>query len=163
MKKIFILTLVMVFGLASVCFAGIEQGKSEVGANYTRQDVDGIVISMVNFNYGYFMTDELQLSGNLMLMEAEDFELIGLDGQAKYHLIQEGSEIVPYVGAQLGNVSISGPGFSESATSYGFMGGAKYFVSEDASVNVEYNYKNVMYEGGDITITTLSVGMSVYF
>ena len=43
------------------------------------------------------------------------------------------------------------------------MGGAKYFVTEDASVNVEYNYKNVMYEGGDITITTLSVGMSVYF
>ena len=162
MRKIFILTLVIVFGLASVSFAGVEEGKSEIGGNITRQDIDGIVLTMVNLNYGYFMTDEVQLTGNMMLMKAEGYKALALEGQGRYHFIL-GEEYVPYVGGLIGTFNIDGDGFSESAMSYGFMGGVKYFVSEDTSFNLEYNYKNVMYDSGDISITTTTAGMAIYF
>ena len=118
---------------------------------------------MVNMTFGYFMTDEVQLSGNLMLMEAEGMKSMAFEGQGRYHFILEGQEYVPYVGAQLGTFNMDSDYGSESAMSYGFLGGAKYFISEDLSLNLEYNYKNVMYDSGDITITTLTVGGAIYF
>ena len=163
MRKILILMLVMVFGLASVAFAGVEQGKSEIGVYVSMQSSDYADVTIINFNYGRFMTDEFQLTGNLMLMEAEDLEATALEVQGKFHFIQEGQEFIPYAGGLLGNFSVSGPGFSESAISYGFLGGVKYFVSEDTSVNLELTYRNIMFDAGDETTTALTAGFAIYF
>ncbi len=164
MRKIIILTLVMVFGLASVCFAGVEQGRSEIGGNLSRQSFEGMTMTMLNFYYGYFVTDEVQVTGNLMLMDMDgEATLRSTEVQGRYHFILEGEEYVPYVGGLLGSMTVEAGNFSETATSYGFLGGVKYFLDEDFSVNAEYVHKTITVSGESGTITMLTLGFAVYF
>lgn len=198
MKKYGIIVAILAFTLvASSAFAaGIGKGAKEIGAfgsiSDTTMEFDGAesesLSATVQANFGYFVTDGLQVGGAVFNQQSKDeftsggttseseTSTMGLDGFAKYHFYKKGQTVVPYVGAQLGYVSSTttddeGNESDGTAISYGAMGGAKFFVSESVSFNAELNYK--LYEldfdfGGttataDVTDLSVLLGFSVYF
>jgi opacity protein-like surface antigen len=110
---------------------------------------------------GYFVTDGLQIGGSAMdtLSKSKttgsdptDSNTFDLDMYAKYHIYPNFwasnrilKPIVPYFGAQGGWINVSsrtkGDSSSDNAFSYGVMGGVKYFVADNISVNGELNYR----------------------
>lgn len=138
---------------------------------------------------GYFILDGLQVGGSVMdtLSESKttgsdstDSNTFDLDLFVKYHIYPKVwasnhvlKAIVPYVGVQGGWINVysktKGASTSGDSISYGGMGGIKYFISEDVSLNGEYNYRHY-----DVTIgknnpkttsddSKILFGFSVYF
>lgn len=170
--------------------AGIGQGSSEFGVfgSLSRQtmnledegDTDKITTNVLMgvANYGYFLTDKVQLGGTLLYMGAnskdggeDSFRMLGLDLVGKYHFYSKGQSVVPYLGIQAGilNMSFEGDGYDDSSSSfsYGAMGGLKYFITENTSFNTELNYRRYKmdFEDSKATINNLSllIGFSIYF
>jgi opacity protein-like surface antigen len=164
MKKILLVALVLVMAFSTAVFAGVEQGKQEIGGSISKYDTDAAEVTLIFANYGMFVTDELQVAGNILIMDTDaDASATGLEAQAKYHFIEVNDITVPYAGGYLGHFNMEVGGDSESAISYGFMFGVKHFISEDTSINAEYNHKVVMMDAGDEDLTVMSVGFAVYF
>ena len=154
---------------------GIEQGKKELGVGFSQQETKSdnfeMTMTTINLMFCYYVTPEILVAGNLFIIgtEADGSESTTtvLEMQGKYHFIIEQPEIVPYLGLQVGTYSMDADGMDGSGSSYGYMGGVKYFMAEDTSINLEYNWKTVSMEIGgynaDSDITTLSIGASLYF
>lgn len=198
MRKCIVLLFVvaMTFCMQSSALAagaGIGAGSSEVGVQsslmFTTTKPEGggetkDTTTMFLANYGYFITDGLQVGGSLLTSGTSSEDIYGtetssvttgFDAFAKYHFYRKGQTVVPYVGAQLGVVGVSmDSGYGEatgSALSYGGMGGVKFFMSEKTSLNLELNYRHydidMDYDGytskSKTDSTALLIGFSVYF
>lgn len=170
--------------------AGIGQGSSELGVfgslshqtmNIKEEgDTDKITTNVLMgvVNYGYFLTDKVQLGGTVLYMGTnskdggeDSLHIWGLDLVGKYHFYSKGQSVVPYMGIQAGilNIGFKGDEYDDSSTSfsYGAMGGLKYFITENTSFNTELNYRRYKmdFEDSKATINNLSllIGFSVYF
>ncbi len=175
MKRYLVILCIMVVTVlicpkADSAVSGVQQGTSEIGGYGSLQSISGggttIKLTTIAATYGYFLTDEIQLNGTILYVGAGDgttTSLKGLDLQGKYHFYQKGQTAIPYVGIQLGSIATEDAGTSSTSTSYGAMGGLKYFISENTSVNPELNYRSYQFSGVSVTSTALLVGFSVYF
>jgi opacity protein-like surface antigen len=132
-------------------------------------------IDMTNIQaaIGHFFTDNLEVNFAPMIMRiepegADDVLLYNYFVNLKYNFYQEGATTIPYLGVQTGITGYEAAGDDDSDLSYGAMGGVKFFVSEEVSVNLELNYLKTTFDadvGGDIDldVTSLFVGLSWYF
>lgn len=121
-------------------------------------------------SFGVFTTSQLQIGAALMQQtvstDVEDSGAQFLEGFVKFHFNQD-TDTVPYVGALLGTVTFYSGDESATGTTWGAMAGVKFFVSEDLSVNAEYNIRNFVIDiaGVEFTSTTGTalLGLSYYF
>jgi len=171
MKKVFLLALMILFSMVSISYAQIEAGTKEFGVaiSYTiPEEGDNTYTAMANF--GYFITPKLQLGISGFTLGGTDYSSDGVFGTVKYHFYSKGQTVVPYIGAQAGMFAISN-GVSYTSFSYGGMGGLKFFVREDTSINLEANYLRYSSEvqvgratiEQDTSQLQLLVGLSFYF
>jgi opacity protein-like surface antigen len=176
--RAFALAVVMVSLMPALSWAEVGEGSTELGLSISSQrfEVEGEAAShdmtLVNLLYGYYITDRAELGFAVNIIEDEagsskttrtGFELMG-----RYHFADSSKILVPYLGAQAGAVNYDDGVAESSGNSLGLMAGAKYFLGDRASVNFEYNYRSVSLEDDadneyDATLTTISVGYSVYF
>lgn len=75
---------------------------------------------------------------------------------------------IPYLGVNGGVVGFEGGGYRDSYGSLGCQGGAKFFLSEDISFNVEGRYQRIFVEdnsGNDNGVNNLmlNLGFSFYW
>jgi len=191
MKRI-LLAVGLVLAVTTSSFA-LDKGQSEInvygsiGTQEIKFDGGGKMTEdtiTVRTGYGYFITENLSLGGDLQLDDRTDkfggskntTDTFVFDGSAKYHFMPK-NVLVPYVGVQLGmSLSTSKQsGASDDTTTtgfaYGAMGGIKWFVSENASFNAELNalFASASSKTGgqssDVTITDIKglFGLSYYF
>lgn len=188
MKKLLVVMFILsvtlfVHQYGEAAVSGLQQGKSELGGY---ADISGTSSTAkvgsysststssstsLGFTYGYFLTDAIQLSGRLFAVGTESSGTTTsttytyLEG--KYHFYEKGQELVPYLGLGLGGLSIKSGGVSGSGSSVALMGGLKFFISENTSINPELNISSNSYSmsGAEITAATtrLFVGFSLYF
>lgn len=164
-------SILFVYSNAESAVAGIGEGSQEIGGMATLMNTSaaGTTTSTTIFmgSYAYFFTDNIQAGGSLLTVGAksDDIEasITGIDLFGKYYFYQKGQEIIPWVGIQAGNINFKAGSTSSSATSYGLMGGGKYFVSENVSANAELNYRSYTIESVTTTTTALLFGFSVYW
>ncbi len=172
--------LVLAILLVSVApaWAQTEAGTSELGLSISSQKMESdeagaeVNTTIINILYGYFFTDAIELAGSLNVIENDfgDTETTqtGFELQFKYHFIGTRTSFLPYLGVQAGVYGLEDGTDELKGFSTGFMGGAKYFVSEKTSVNLEYNYRMMKLEDEDdnsydATVTVLGIGYSIYF
>ena len=164
--------------VSTPAWAKTEAGMTELGmsassqkfqSDDTGQDVTTTIISVF---YGYFVTDAMELAGNLSVIENDmgtaKATQTGLELQFKYHFTGFGELLLPYIGVQAGVFGIDDGTDDFFGNSYGIMGGGKYFVSEKTSINLEYNYRAMKLKDDndndyDATVTVLGIGYSIYF
>ncbi len=178
MRNTTLAVIAMVLLTAAPSWARSEAGTTELGMSASSQkfendDTGGeVTTTIINVLYGYFVTDAIELAGALSVIENDmgtaQATQTGFEFQVKYHLTGFGELLMPYLGAQAGVY-----GFDDGTTdlfgnSYGLMGGAKYFVTEKTSVNLEYNYRAMTLKDDadneyDSTVTVLGIGYSIYF
>lgn len=188
MKKILISVFIMLvtlfvhqYGEAAV--SNLQQGKSELGGNIDITGTSSTVetgsysststssSTSLGFTYGYFLTDAVQLSGRIFATgtksESTESTTTYYYLEGKYHFYEKGQDMIPYLGLGLGGLNIKSGSTSGSGSSYSFMGGFKYFISENTSINTELNISSNKYSLGsaDLTAATtrLWAGFSLYF
>ncbi len=178
MRKTAILVLALLLASVAPAWAQIGAGTSELGVSISSQKFESddagtdVNTTIINVLYGYFFTDAIELAGNLNVIDTDfgETETIqtGIELQLKYHFIGAITSFLPYLGVQAGFYGIDDGMDELKGNSYGFMGGARYFLSEKTSVNLEYNFRMMKLEDEqdksyDATVTVLGIGYSVYF
>ncbi len=173
MKKILVLAFIMVIAAASSSFAykiGQDANEFTVYGAIMSSSADGadtVDTTVLAVGYNRFLTNEVSGGINVMQVGAESAgekaTMTYIEVNGKYHIIQQGQPLVPYVGLYLGRVTIDAGGESASGTEIKPAAGVKYFVSENASVNAELSYAWYSIESVDVTTTMLNFGLSVYF
>ena len=178
MRNTALAVIAMVVLAAAPSWAQTGAGTMELGMSASSQKFenddtgDKVTTTIISVLYGYFVTDAIELAGSLSVIENDmgpaQVTQTGLELQFKYHFTGLGELLMPYIGAQAGVY-----GFDDGTTdlfgnSYGLMGGAKYFVSQKTSVNLEYNYRTMALKDDDdneydATVTVLGIGYSIYF
>lgn len=177
MKKLGIVASValLVVLVSSTCFAGVNAGQTQVNLSgsisSTKPDTgDKTTSTMVTTGLGYFLQDNISLGGALFV----DYSKTGstktlidvINGQAKFHFAPK-EILVPYVGIQLGYMGVDMNGSSGSGYDYGAMAGIDYFITENASLNVELNYRKDVFKMSSVEYkqdtTALLFGLSYFF
>jgi opacity protein-like surface antigen len=176
--SVLLLLVALVLSGAMPATAEINAGTSELGVSISSQKLENdntdteITTTIINVFYGYFITKAFEIAGNISIVENEingaGSTQTGLELQGKYHFVGATDIFLPYLGIQAGVYGIDSGSTELRGRSYGFMGGAKYFLSDKVSVNLEYNYRALELEDeddntSDSTVTVLGIGYSVYF
>ncbi len=181
MRKIAMLVLAVLAVLlapATPAWAQTEAGMTELGVSISSQKLESddagtdVNTTIINVLYGYFITDAIEIAGNLNVIDNDFGETettqTGFELQLKYHFIGAMTSFLPYLGVEAGVYGLDDGTDELKGKSVGFMGGAKYFMSEKTSLNLEYNFRMMQLEDEqdesyDATITVLGIGYSVYF
>ncbi|MBW1763754.1 MAG: porin family protein [Deltaproteobacteria bacterium] len=173
MKKMLVVLIsgVLLVLSSNVAMASsIRPGTMELGgyASFQTMSFDGggsVDVNTLLVTGGQFIKEDVQVGGALMYMTADgggssaDAQMIDAYVK-KYFLEAMKSEVtIPYVGAQAGMIFYDAGGDDDTEFSFGAMAGIKHFLSEQTSVNLEYNYR--IYS--DLKVGTLMVGISYYF
>lgn len=123
-KKIAAIAFVAAF--APVAFAAAEAGDSEVSVFGHMSYSDSGDSTYVQGSYGYYFTDSIQVGFSYGFLEAggSDGSTFGLSGEYNFG----GEDMVPFVFANYSSIEIGG----FSADGYGFGGGFKFYMNENA-------------------------------
>ena len=158
MKKLIISTVVGICLLASVSYGGIEGGEKEIGGAFTvMKPSEGDTVWMLFGTLGYYMTPQVRLAALGVITGGE--ETTGIVGGTVDYLLNQGADVIPYVGAGL--LTAVGDD-SDSGALLDVHGGIKQFLSEKTSLNYEVKY----YTSTDDTSSGVlmgTIGFSVYF
>jgi Outer membrane protein beta-barrel domain len=151
--------------------AKVKQGDKEIaffGALISQSFDSGGSASeaLIQVSGGFFISNASQVGGSLINVSSDTGGVTStvrlINGFYKFHFNTD-TDTVPYVGAQAGVAEADVGGTSESGASFGAMAGVKMFLSENLSVNPEFNILHSTLAGVGVTQTTLQIGLSYYF
>jgi hypothetical protein len=167
--------------LASTALAQTEKGKWELSfagalnSGWLSQDEqnvssDTLTVYSGAVSGGYFMTDALEIKGNIGFLGFSSGEInaylvpltIGLD----YHFNTKGTT-VPYLGVA-GGAWVVGGGFKDETEAFGgVLGdahvGIKQFLKKDVSINLEVGYQYAPLPIVSLHNVTARLGLSLMF
>ena len=190
MKRVLIWTAVIMMAMTGAALAGTDGGDKEIqvqGSVSTltnSEDDTRISISTVQVIFNYFFTSNISIGGtwrgSASYMEPDpdynrddtistkNFFLVRGD----FYLGSATSKLMPYVGAQIGQIYYTdesgGEKNSDSTGTYGFHGGLKIFAGENTSWNLEFD-RTIYSEDQDngdtleLYIDSFFAGFSYYF
>ncbi len=123
------------FATGTNAFAQVKTGLNEINftAALTGTKVEGAdTTTAFTFagTYGRFLTDRFEVGPQLSLTKSEGIDAFGsINGLASYHFAPD-SNVVPFVGAQIGTSFGLDTAFSDNPWQFGFFGGIKGFIGE---------------------------------
>jgi opacity protein-like surface antigen len=126
---------------------------------------------ILNASLGYYLTDHVQINFSPTFAtnetEGAEISLNNYFGSLQYNFYRSGWQAVPYVGFQAGMTSIDfkyeDDSYSDTGYSFGFMGGLKAFLTENLSLDIEYNWLWAPDLTADLTMSTIFIGFTWYF
>ena len=139
---------------APVAMAGTKTGDMELSGSVLYMSMDNFNYTTVNGGLSYFVTDSFSLGGSVTFSGSDDVDATFYI-EPNYHF--NTSEIfIPYIGVH-GSYYVPSADV-DSDMSYGAQAGLKAFFDERAALKLEGK------QGfGDRDITTLTIGITVYF
>lgn len=158
---------------AAPASAAVKEGDKEIAVYGSMQSIKielggetaTLNVLTLQLTGGFFVSDAAQVGGSFTQQTfSNDFTVTNrmVGGFFKFHFNPK-ETVVPYVGAQVGLTTTEFEGESDSSTSYGPLGGIKFFISENLSVNPEASLTFAKIQEADVTITTVQVGLAYYF
>ena len=126
---------------------------------------------ILNASLGYFLTDHIEISFSPTYAsnktEGNEMTLYNYFGTLKYNFYGSGWQAVPYVGLQAGmtgiDIEFEDDSYDDTSYSFGFMGGLKAFLTENLSLDIEYNWLYTPKLAADMTMSTIFIGFTWYF
>ncbi len=162
MKKINLLLFFVV--LSSAAFAQQEKGDQVIRffVNFNKQENSDASMNL-NFKYGKFVTQNVELGISPSLSLGGGTTTLSLEGYGNYNFLLPDSKAVPYIGANLGVITIEtkGADTSTSAFTYGLNGGFRYFISEKVNVDTGLSYSAFTMEGISSSQLDLNIGLGI--
>jgi hypothetical protein len=162
MKKIHLLFLMMIASFAS--FAQQEKGDQVIRffVNFNKQESADAMMNL-NFKYGKFITQNIELGLSPSLSLGGGSTTLSFEGYGNYNFLLSDSKVVPYVGANLGVITIETKGADEStsAFTYGANAGFRYFISEKVNVDTGLAYSAFTLEGISSSQIDLNIGLGI--
>lgn len=170
MKKLLILAAVLSMTLSAHA-ALLEAGMNELDLS-GMVDFDSAVGTQLDLEvfYGYFFIDYLETGVGFKTHADDDYTLWAIGPGAEYNF-DLGTELVPYVGADIRYAQIDADAIEETSTYIiGAEVGVKYFITEylaiSTSLNAEYAGKDIYSDKDGEWVNTdasLNLGMRVFF
>jgi outer membrane protein W len=173
--------------MTGVAMAGTEGGDKEIQVQGSFSSMtnsvndDETYTSTVQLAFNYFFTSNISIGGTWRgqssVTEPENGDSSTTTNnflllRGDFYLGSATSQIMPYIGAQIGQVNYTyesgGDEDSDSMGTYGFHGGLKIFAGENTSWNIEldtttYTMEQDYGDDIDINITSILFGFSYYF
>ena len=126
---------------------------------------------ILNASLGYFLTDHIEISFSPTYAtnktEGAEMTLYNYFGSLKYNFYGKGWQAVPYIGFQAGmtgvDIEYEDDSYDDTDYSFGFMGGLKAFLTENLSLDIEYNWLYTPDLMADLTMSTVFIGFTWYF
>jgi outer membrane protein W len=171
MKRTIVALLCAILLIGAVVAASGQDGllgRKEAAFSVAWADIGDTKTTMANVRYGTFFTPQVEALVGVTYNKASDGTsetAWGASLGAAWHFVPAtASSTVPYIGAGFNYLKVS-DGVSDSDTSYGIFGGAKFFLGGDyttskSAVFVQFDWVNDVF--GD-NMKTLSVGISTWF
>lgn len=168
MKKVLALACCVLIA-GAVHAASLSEGTQEIVVSGLF-DPDAAFDSQLDLDikYGKFIQDDLEIGAEGAVSDNDAISTYGIGGFAEYNF-EQGTELVPYVGASVGWASVDPDhGDSADALYFGVLGGAKYFLAENVAIlgNVQFEWatEDVYPEDNELSDTdlTLNLGMAFY-
>ena len=174
--------------------ANLLEGNRELGVSGTIDfdTVDDTLIDL-NFTYGYFVADFLEMGARVGLTDSDTYSQWRLGGFTEYHLYYD-SPLVPFFGGSIdiAGASVELPGRSatvvagnsdvagtrivvgkvdedNTAIVLGVVAGVKYFLNEDVAIssalNLEFATDDIFPADKDVDSTNWDIefGLRFYF
>jgi len=188
MKRISLITLVLVLAMTHVAFAGMETGDKEiqiqgsVSNNTNSETDDSSSTTSIQLTFNYFFTSNISIGGtwwgNSTVNEPENGDESTITNnflllRGDFYLGSATSKVVPYIGGHVGQSSYSYESDNYetdgSTSAYGWHGGLKIFATENTSWNFEINSTTYTPEADpgeeeiDFNTTQFLLGFSYYF
>ena len=150
MKRWLILLSVGCLAFAGAANASVQKGDTTLEAlggwlteNAKETDGEDIDVWFLTGAVGYFVTDNIQISGAVMWasleMGTDDIDVWGIGGRAKYHFMPT-NQWVPYAGGQVMWASAEEGNDDVDGVLWGPVLGARYELNETNDFFVEYQY-----------------------
>ncbi|MFA7268139.1 MAG: outer membrane beta-barrel protein [Sterolibacterium sp.] len=115
--------------------------------------------------YGRFVMPNVEIVGELGYMaagEGDSTTLYGIGARYFFAPVGKQGNIAPYIGADVGGSTSKN---SPDSTNWDIRGGIKYFISDRASINLEYLHREDKVKDVDtkLKLDLLQVGVSTLF
>lgn len=145
---------------------GVNLSTSSTSTSGSTTDITTLILSP-----GYYFAPEHEAGGLVLVMllksGGSDSGVTFLRPFYRYHFVEVSPMVVPYVGAQLGSLSVKAGSTTLTGTSYGASGGVDYFLKENVSANLDLTYDSSKLTGAGVdansTTTTVSLGYKFFF
>jgi hypothetical protein len=163
---------------SSNCFA-VDKGQTEVNlfgsVMSTKDEAAGSKatnMTLVRVGAGHFLKDFLSVGADAMVVYSKSGGTSSstttvFNVNSKIHIMPS-KPVVPYAGIQLGVLGTDSGSSSSTGYNFGAMAGINFFVSENASFNIELNgrHDTLKPDAGKDTkqdTVALLLGLSYYF
>lgn len=161
------LTALLCFALLAITStaanAGIEKGDKSFSIFGSLTFADDSDTLTAYGTLGQFMTDVLELQGQVMLISSDsdsyDYSVTGLGANANYYLPGKNPDIVPYFGGGGMLILVDAGGESDSEIGLNAQAGIKQFLNESTTIN----YQGMFVTSSSYDATILSVGLTIFF
>ena len=128
-------------------------------------------LKILNASLGYFWTDHIEISFSptfaTLEVEGAEMSVYNYFGSLQYNFYSSGWQAVPYIGLQAGMTGIElkyeDDSYEDTDFSFGWMGGLKAFLTENVSLDIEYNWLYTPDLLADLTMSTIFIGFTWYF
>lgn len=162
MKKTYLLFLLI--ALSAVSYAQQEKGDQVIRffVNFNKQESSDAMMNL-NFKYGKFVTQNVELGFSPSLSLGGGSTILKLEGYGNYNFLLADSKAVPYLGANLGVITIETKvaDTSTSAFTYGINGGFRYFISEKVNIDTGLSYSAFTIEEVSSSSIDLNIGLGI--
>ena len=188
MKRISLITLMIVLAMSHVAFAGMEAGNKEIqiqGARSKNTDSESdnsTTTTSLQLTFNYFFSSNISIGGTYWGNSSVSDDGAGNERttttnfmllKGDFYLGSATSKFVPYIGGHIGQSSYTYESENYendgSTSAFGWHGGVKIFATENTSWNLEINsttYTPEVDQGQeeiDFNNTQFLVGFSYYF
>jgi outer membrane protein W len=153
----------------SVYGASLKQGTQEIVVEGLF-DADGAAGDELDLSlkYGQFIQDNIEVGAFAGFSDNDVVNTYEIGGFGEYN-IDLGNELVPYVGAGIGWISLEADDSDADEDGYGIYGevGVKYFLAENVAVSAagiyEWASEDVYVEDGEATDDNITLNLAMRF
>lgn len=161
LKQLFFIAALFV---ATASLAQQKKGDQILGFNGNFRKPENADGSLnLNFNYGKFVTNNLEggLLSTITLASGTTTTSLGIYGN--YNFLSEGSTWVPYLGIFLTSLHISSDQSDTdlSALAFGGKAGLRKFLSEKSFFDMNLGYENQSFDSGSQSELSINFGFGI--
>lgn len=151
MKKFLLISLLLV--AVGAAYAQQQKGDAQIQAQAAYIDVGGVGSGTIFFSGSKFITDNVELGLTPTITFSSFATTLNLTIFGKYSFLTPDAKLVPYVGAGITMIDLTG---DNATTGFTITGGTRYFITEQ--INIDLGANLIFVEGQNAFMILAGLG-----